>query len=145
MPRILNLALAITLAFAMVACTQQEAEISTNDQVPADQRQAEPAEDGEDGEGGEAPAEADSETTWVAVDVDFAEFDTELTAGAIAITLDNQGNLPHDITIEETGDVIYADGGETVTEVVTLEPGTYTFFCSIPGHRGTMEETVEVS
>jgi plastocyanin len=143
MPRILTVMMALVAVLAMAACTQQEPEITANDQVPASARVDESAEGDEDG-GGE-PAEADSESTWVAEDVDYIEFDTALTAGAIAITLDNQGNLEHDITIEETGDKIVAGGGETVTETIQLEAGTYTFYCSVPGHRGTMEEEVEVS
>jgi hypothetical protein len=136
-------ALLAVLVLALAACTPQEPEISANDQVPADARvEEEPAEGGEGG--GEAEG---TPSTWVAVDVDFSEFDTELPAGPIALTLQNDGNLPHDITIEELGDdtVVVADGGETVTETVELEPGTYTFYCSVPGHRGTMEETVTVS
>jgi plastocyanin len=145
MPRVVILALAVLAVLALAACTQQEPEITANDQVPADQRQEEPTGDGDAADDGAAPADVDEETTWVAVDIDFSEFETELAAGRIAVTLVNEGNLPHDITVEETGDVIYADGGDTVTEVIELEPGTYTWYCSIPGHRATMEETVTVS
>jgi uncharacterized cupredoxin-like copper-binding protein len=144
MSRITRVALVAALAMVVAACTQQEPEISVQEQVPADARVAEDTGEGEEGE----PAEIAGESTWVAVDVDFAEFDTELPAGTVQLTLDNTGaNLPHDITIEELGSrtVVEAAGGETATGTVTLEPGTYTFYCSVPGHRGTMEETVEVS
>jgi plastocyanin len=148
MSRMTTVVLATVVALALAACTQQEPEISVQEQVPADARVEEAAE-GEDGEDGEdAPAEAEGEpSVWVAVDVDFTEFDTELPADTpIALTLDNQGNLPHDIVIEEEGpsSVVAADGGQTDTATITLSAGEYTFFCSIPGHRGTMEETVTV-
>jgi hypothetical protein len=148
MSRISTVVLAAVMALALAACVQQEPEISANDQVPADARVAVAAE-GE--EGGEAPAGGDAEgepSTWVSIDVDFREFETELPADTpIALTLVNEGNLPHNIVIEEEGSqpVVEVGGGETDAATITLPAGEYTFFCSIPGHRGTMEETVTVS
>lgn len=57
------------------------------------------------------------------------------------------GAVEHDLVIEEAGDteVVYAEPGETVTGSIDLEPGSYTYDCSIPGHRPTMEGTLEVS
>ena len=54
----------------------------------------------------------------------------------------------HDDHAEGPNDlhVVHADPGETVTGTFTIdEPGTYTFYCSVPGHREAgMEGTLEV-
>lgn len=66
------------------------------------------------------------------------EFDpAEITveAGEVTITAQNNGVVEHDFSIEEADVKVYATGGEQTTETITLEPGTYTFFCSVPGHR----------
>ena len=146
MYRTLRAALAVLAVLALGACTPQDPEISVQDQVPAAARTEAPAEEGDGGDGG---GQAEGEpVTWVAVDVEFAEAVTELPADTpIALTLDGSGaNLPHDITIEELGSspVVATEGGETATATITLEAGTYTFYCSVPGHRNTMEETVTV-
>jgi plastocyanin len=69
-----------------------------------------------------------------------ADQDTELT-------LANKGVVEHDIVVEELDDreLVFANAGETVTETVSLPAGTYTFYCSIPGHRSAgMEGTLTV-
>jgi uncharacterized cupredoxin-like copper-binding protein len=66
---------------------------------------------------------------------------------ATDLTLVNKGVVEHDIVVEELDDVelVFADAGETVTESVTVPAGTYTFYCSIPGHRSAgMEGTLTV-
>jgi uncharacterized cupredoxin-like copper-binding protein len=44
--------------------------------------------------------------------------------------------VPHDIAIKgavnQVGPVVSGGGVSTVT--ATLSPGTYTFYCSVPGH-----------
>lgn len=76
---------------------------------------------------------------------------TEETAKAGKVTVDftNPQGLPHDVKIESSsGDQV--GGTETVAEgsdsaTVELKPGTYTFYCSIPGHREAgMEGTLVV-
>jgi plastocyanin len=65
----------------------------------------------------------------------------------VELTLENAGVVEHDIVVEELDDVelVYANAGETVTETVNLSAGTYTFYCSIPGHRASgMEGTLTV-
>jgi uncharacterized cupredoxin-like copper-binding protein len=66
---------------------------------------------------------------------------------AVDLTLENKGVVEHDIVVEELDDreLVYAGPGETVTENVTVPAGTYTFYCSIPGHRSAgMEGTLTV-
>ena len=50
----------------------------------------------------------------------------------------NDSPVPHDVSIEgggvdEQGREV-TDGG-TSTVLATLKPGSYTFYCSVPGHR----------
>lgn len=62
---------------------------------------------------------------------------TNLLAGRYAIRMVNQGDQPHDLTIEGEGideKTPVIDGGEAATLDVTLKAGTYKFYCSVPGH-----------
>lgn len=98
------------------------------------------ANDGADG-GGDAVAEL------VAVDIDYQQAPETLPSGQVTVRLVNEGTLEHNVTIEELGDVLVveADGGETASGTVTFDPGTYTLYCSVPGHREAgMETTVTV-
>ncbi len=69
----------------------------------------------------------------------------EASAGEATIVLTNDSSVEHDVRIEEldVGTDVITEGTDSVT--VTLEPGTYTFFCSVPGHREAgMEGTLTV-
>jgi plastocyanin len=58
--------------------------------------------------------------------------------GRNRIVLTNKSSVPHDVKIEKDGREI---GGTevvingTADATVDLNPGRYTFFCSVPGHR----------
>ena len=57
--------------------------------------------------------------------------------------------MPHNLEIEgngvEAGPSATISGGEKAELKVTLKPGTYQFFCAIPGHREAgMEGTLTV-
>ncbi|HKT84038.1 MAG TPA: plastocyanin/azurin family copper-binding protein, partial [Solirubrobacterales bacterium] len=60
-------------------------------------------------------------------------------AGEVTIEFNNPQSLTHDVAIEsssgeEVGATeLIADGSDSTT--VDLKPGTYTFYCSVPGHR----------
>lgn len=79
-------------------------------------------------------------------DMYFDPEQLEAPAGEVEITLVNVGQVEHDFVIEEAGDaeVVHTDPGETGTGTIELESGTYTFYCSIPGHRSSMEGILEV-
>jgi uncharacterized cupredoxin-like copper-binding protein len=68
-------------------------------------------------------------------------------AGTTEIIIDNSGGMvEHDFNLDELDIEIYADPGDTVSEVVNLQTGTYDFYCSIPGHREAgMEGTLTVN
>jgi len=70
-------------------------------------------------------------------------------AGEVTIDFTNPQPLPHDVKIESSdgeeigGTDTVSEGSESAT--VELEPGTYTFYCSVPGHREAgMEGTLTV-
>jgi uncharacterized cupredoxin-like copper-binding protein len=59
-------------------------------------------------------------------------------AGAVRIDFANASPLPHNMTIAQGTKVLgatptFQGGAKTVT--LALTPGTYTFYCSVPGHR----------
>lgn len=72
-------------------------------------------------------------------------------AGKVTITMTNMSSLGHNITIQQgtNGSVLGATPtfmGGTKSVTVNLKAGTYTFFCSVPGHRaGGMVGTLTVS
>jgi plastocyanin len=61
-------------------------------------------------------------------------------AGTVKIAFTNKSPLGHNLTIQKgtngavVGSTPTFDGGTKVLSV-KLTPGTYTFFCSVPGHR----------
>jgi plastocyanin len=63
----------------------------------------------------------------------------------VTITLETD-NIEHNFHIEgyQDGDMLIdAPAGQSVSATVTLDPGTYTFYCSVPGHREAgMEGTI---
>lgn len=145
--RISSLGLVAAVVLAGTACTPQEPDVTPEEQVGAAQRPEEPAEDGEDtGEdgGGEGGGEA---VTFVAEDILFADAPSEVPAGSVTIELVNDGSADHDVTIDALGDepLVVAAGGETATGTVELEPGEYEYYCSVPGHEGSMNGTFTVS
>ncbi len=70
-------------------------------------------------------------------------------AGKVSIDFTNTSPLGHNVTVESSaGKVVgatptFQGGSKTLT--LNLKPGTYKFFCSVPGHRmGGMEGTLTV-
>lgn len=62
----------------------------------------------------------------------------QAAAGKVKIVMANPSQLSHSVAIEgngvnAAGQVVGPDGTSTVA--ATLKPGTYTFFCTVPGHR----------
>jgi plastocyanin len=75
--------------------------------------------------------------------------DLDTDAGTVEIDFDNPSATGHDVQIESSDgetvggtDVI---SSSTTTADVDLEPGTYTYYCSVDGHRDAgMEGTLTV-
>jgi len=71
------------------------------------------------------------------------------TAGKVSVDFTNSSPLPHNVTIESSGGEkvgatpTFSGGSKSLS--VNLKPGTYKFFCSVPGHRQAgMEGTLTV-
>jgi plastocyanin len=68
------------------------------------------------------------------------------SAGKATIRFTNKGVVEHDFVIKALGVKLHAQPGKTVEAVVTLKPGTYKSFCSVPGHlQNGMQGTLTVS
>jgi plastocyanin len=100
--------------------------------------------------GGEASAGA-STTLQVEASETALAFDTTMLAakaGKVTIDFKNPSAIPHNVVIEQEGKELagfepIAEGEES--ETAELKPGTYTFYCSVPGHREAgMEGTLTV-
>lgn len=110
-------------------------------------QEAEAAEAEEADEGAEDVEIPDDAIEFVAIDNFYTEEPDTVPAGEVTFAIVNEGLAVHNVVIEELGDelVVEADGGEVDVGEVSLEAGeTYTYYCSIPGHRETMEGTFEV-
>lgn len=81
------------------------------------------------------------------VAVSLAEFTIDPAPVTVAeggsLTVTNEGTAAHDLTVEDQDLATPAldAGGEAELDVSTLAPGSYTIFCSIPGHRESGMET----
>jgi plastocyanin len=68
----------------------------------------------------------------------FDKTSLEATAGNVTIDFTNDSSLPHDVKLEGPG--VDGEGTDTITGSSTsvtldLQPGEYTFYCSVDGHR----------
>jgi len=60
------------------------------------------------------------------------------SAGSLTLSSLNKSSIPHNIALQgsgvnKLGEIV--QNGKTSMITVTVKPGKYTFFCSVPGHR----------
>ena len=99
-----------------------------------------------------APAAGSGQTVTLAADSSGQlKFDTttlKAKAGSVTIDLSNPSSTPHAIALEgnginKDGKTVSTGGHSTVT--ATLKPGTYSFYCPVPGHEAAgMKGTLTV-
>jgi plastocyanin len=133
-------------ALALVACGGSSGSSETTGETTAPQES--------ESEAGGGASEGSGSASTLKIEASSSELaytTTSATAKAGNVTVDftNPSAIGHDVAIESSG-------GETVgkTEIVTegsgsasvnLKPGTYKFFCTVPGHREAgMEGTLTV-
>jgi uncharacterized cupredoxin-like copper-binding protein len=75
--------------------------------------------------------------TVVAVDIAFEPKELTIAADTdVVVTIENQGMLQHDFTIDELGvksDLL--NGGESTEVTINAAAGTYEYYCSVTGHK----------
>jgi plastocyanin len=123
---------------------EEGAEGSVHGEEPVGKSQGEGAKEAAKG-GAETNLKLEASETALAYDT------TELSAKAGKVTIDfkNPSAIPHNVVIEDksgkelAGFEPLAEGEES--ESAELKPGTYTFYCAVPGHREAgMEGTLTV-
>lgn len=67
----------------------------------------------------------------------LAPEDLRAAAGTVSIEYVNAGAIPHTLVIDGVNGIKLdvASKGDVDTGTVKLDPGTYTMYCDIPGHR----------
>ncbi|HLW49021.1 MAG TPA: plastocyanin/azurin family copper-binding protein [bacterium] len=66
--------------------------------------------------------------------------DVSSVSGDVVFNVKNGGLIEHNFVIEDQAhnkraEIPYIEPGQTLAAIVTLPPGTYTIYCSLPGHR----------
>jgi plastocyanin len=134
-PRLASVIVLFVAAFALAACGGDD-----EDEVPMDT----------------APADVNPDTGSLDVtavpdgSLEFEQDSLETTAGSVTVNFTNSAPIAHDFCVEGSGGEelgcteIVADGDNS-TITLQLEPGEYTFYCSVAGHReGGMEGPLSV-
>lgn len=97
--------------------------------------------------GGNDASEVSGDAADVVVDAHEYAFEPDAitVAEGDVMALSNSGMIVHDLVVENTDVAMTAAPKETTSGTVDLAPGTYTFFCSVPGHRDSgMEGTLVI-
>jgi plastocyanin len=145
--------------FAVLHAQDEEQAKAAEDQQAGKEFEAE----GNDDSAGKAPAKGEKEAEaepakgpggtikLAASESDLAYDTTSLSSkpGKVTIDFTNPSTLEHDVAIEGDNGEDIADSeliAQSKTSVsAELAPGTYTFFCTVPGHREAgMEGTLTV-
>jgi uncharacterized cupredoxin-like copper-binding protein len=92
--------------------------------------------------GGSASGGGGGETLKISADpsgaLAFNKKSLTAKAGKVTIAMGNPASIPHGVAVEgkgvdKDGQIVQKGGTSTVT--VTLKPGTYEFYCPVPGHK----------
>lgn len=88
-------------------------------------------------------AAEEGDVTAIAKDVEFAPEDLEAASGDVGIHVDNKDQLRHTFTIDELDVNLELPAGKGARTTFTADPGTYAFYCAVPGH-DTMKGTLTI-
>lgn len=131
-------------ALGLAACGDDDSDTTTDAATTTETTAETTAESSGGGAGSTVEVEADPGGQ-LAYTTDSLEAD----AGVVTIDFSNPSTVDHDVRIEDSsgsdlgGTSVITESSETAE--VDLEPGTYTFYCSVPGHRQAgMEGTLTV-
>lgn len=139
----------VIASFALVACggSSSSSSESTGTETTS--------ESGASTGGGKAEGKSSGSASAVEIEADpgsslaYTSASATASAGKVTVDFTNPQALTHDVAIEDSSGKtvgqteLIAEGSDST--VVELEPGEYTFFCTVPGHREAgMEGTLTV-
>lgn len=149
MKKLAALLVLVLASAALVACGSSNSPTTTESSSGGEANGGGAAESGKEsggGEGGGSTVEIEADPGG---ELAYTTTEASAKAGKVTVDFNNPQGLTHDVTIEdssgkEVGKTELIGEGETST-TVNLKPGTYTYFCSVPGHREAgMEGTLTV-
>jgi plastocyanin len=142
----MKLAAPVALALASVALVACGGRSNTTTTTEGGEAGGAAAEGGEKPGGGGSTVELEADPNG---GLAYTTTEATATAGEVTIDFKNPQGLTHDVAIEnENGEEVgktelIAESATSAT--VDLKPGTYTYFCTVPGHREAgMEGTLVV-
>ena len=137
----------VLAAIALVACGSSSSSSSSEETSP--ETTSESSAEGGAAEGGSSGGAGALKIEAASTGLAFSSKTATAKAGEVTVEFNNPQSLQHDVAIEDSsGETIgetelVAEGSATTT--VELEPGTYHYYCTVPGHReGGMEGTLTV-
>ena len=151
MKKLAALAVLAFAALALVACGGSSNDESTSTAATSQESTAESGgaaagSGGGEGSGGGSTVDFEADPGG---ELAFTTTETTAKAGKVTIEFNNPQSLTHDVVIENSNGEevaateLVADGSDSTT--ADLKPGTYTYYCSVPGHREAgMEGTLTV-
>ncbi len=75
---------------------------------------------------------------FIALDIAWDPAEASASPGELDVTLVNEGELEHTWLVEDHEDELkleVTENGDTDQGTITLESGSYTYYCDVPGHR----------
>jgi plastocyanin len=134
-------------AVALVACGGSDSTTTTSSAEEAGGGAA--AESGKESAGGGGGGSTVQFEADPSGELAYTTTEASAKSGKVTVDFKNPQSLTHDVAIEdssgkEVGKTELIGEGETST-TVDLKPGTYTYYCTVPGHREAgMEGTLTV-
>jgi plastocyanin len=136
----------ILASLALVACGSSSDDSSG---TGAETTEAQTETSGGGAEGGSAGSSAALDIEAASSGLAYASDSATAKAGKVTLNFTNPQPLTHDVAIEDSSGKtigkteLIAEGSDSAA--VDLEPGEYTFYCTVPGHREAgMEGTLTV-
>jgi nitrite reductase (NO-forming) len=124
----LTLTLVLAMTVAITACSGEEATESTSTSDGTAQTTVIEA---------PSPSPGSSANTLTVASKEFLFAPSDLQGPAdtdVTVQLTNQGAVEHDWTIKDQDVTIKALPGQTASATFNLPAGSYTIYCSVPGH-----------
>lgn len=138
-------------ALVFAGCGGSDDSSSDSSSSDTSTTQSQPAENSANSGGSEAATGAQTLTLAADPSGALAYDKTELTAkpGKATVDFTNDSPIPHDVKFQDSDgkDIGGTDiiTGKSTTAEIDLKPGTYTFYCSVPGHEAAgMKGTLTV-